>query len=503
MRVFIYHINLRQFGFEVGLSLLMFLMSCSDFLEEVPDNRVELDDLDKAAQVLTNAYSSASYAFTDWMTDNVTWTIGTNIRVSHSQMYNWEDVTTGPNEQDTPDFYWFQTYNAIAHANEVLNILDDLPAETDEEKERKEAIEAEALLTRAYGHFMLVNLFAEHLSPQTDSDPGVPYIKEPETNFIDTYERESIEDVYEEVEDDLRDGLEKVNDNFFTNSGKYHFNRNAALAFASRFYLFEGDFVRCRDFSTQLLGSDPGAFVRDFTSEEFANASSSIEAYPQLYSSPDQQSNLLLMRKISLVQRFDFAFGPEETFYSSLFTTHPFIGATDERQDPALVKGENSVFPVRFESLFERNSLNSNVGTPYHIAIAFSGEEVLLNRVEANVFLNNLDEALSDLQIFSDKRYSGGSTQLTMELLREFFGAENDPTFTDQDILLNYVLFERRKEFIVQGLRWFDIKRYGIPVVHTLQDGVSTIRLDAEDRRKALQIPQSAIDVGGLESNPR
>ena len=75
--------------------------------------------------------------------------------------------------------------------------------------------------------------------------------------------------------------------------------------------------------------------------------------------------------------------------------------------------------------------------------------------------------------------------------------------FRSQLILLNYVLFERQKEFIGQGLRWFDIKRYGITVVHDQQDQVSTIRLDSEDRRKVLQIPQSAIDVGGLEPNPR
>ena len=477
--------------------------ACSDFLDEVPDNRVALDDLDKASQVVTNAYSIASYAFTDWMSDNVSWTRGTTIRNGQQQIYNWEDVTAGPDEQDTPDFYWYETYNAIAHANEVLAVLNDLPVSTDIEKARRDAIKAEALLARAYGHFMLVNLFAGHVSTETNSDRGIPYIKQPETTFLAQYERESIRKVYQEIEDDLRDGLELVNDNFYSNSGKYHFNRNAALAFASRYYLFKGDFVRCHDYSSQLLGSDPSTFIRDLTSEEFKNASSSIQGYPQLYSSPDVPGNLLLMRKISLVQRVDFAFGPERNFYSDLFAARPFAGTTDEREDPAFVKGQNALFPVRYQSLFERNSLNSNVGLPYHIAIAFSGEEVLLNRVESNIYLNNLDEAIADLQIFTDRRYSGSPAVVTRDLLRAFFGAQNEPSFTDQDVLLNYVLLERRKEFIAQGLRWFDIKRYGISVVHNLQDEVSTIRLESDDRRKILQIPQSAIDVGGLTPNPR
>ncbi len=474
-------------------------VSCSEFLDEVPDNRVSLDDLEKASQLLTNGYSVASPAFTDWMTDDVSWTIGTNIRASHEQLYNWEDVNTGPTEQDTPDYYWYQTYNSIAHANEVLAVLDDLPADSEEDIRRKRAIRSEALLIRAYGHFMLVNLFAPHYTVD-NSAPGIPYITEPETTFLAQYERKSVRRVYDDIEDDLLDGLELLDDSFFDNSGKYHFNRGAALAFASRFYLFKGDYVRCVQYSDELLGSNPGAFVRDLTSVQFDEASSSIQGYPQLYSSPELASNLLLMRKISLIQRLDFAFGPEQNAYSELFDLTPLSGVVDERENPAFVKGDNALFPVRYESLFERSSLNSNVGLPYHIAISFRGEEVLLNRAEANIYLGQLDEVIADLQVLTDRRYSGnGDKTLSMELLKNWIG----PDLSDELVLLNYVLIvERRKEFLMQGLRWFDLKRYGFSVTHLLQDG-SEVTLDGDDPRKALQIPSSAITVGGLEPNPR
>ncbi|MEQ8583924.1 MAG: RagB/SusD family nutrient uptake outer membrane protein [Marinoscillum sp.] len=477
------------------------LFSCDNFLDEVPDNRVNLNSLDKSAQLLTNAYSVASPAFTEWMTDNVGFTTGVTIRQSQEQAYYWEDITSGPTEQDTPDFFWHETYNAIAHANEVLAVLDDFEVTSEEEEARKDAIEAEAKLTRAYGHFMLVNLFGEHYTVESSGD-GVPYVKTPETVFIETYERESVKKVYNEVEDDLLDGLDKVNDSYFGNSGKYHFNTNAALAFASRFYLFKGDVTRCIQYSTELLGANPGNFIRDLTSEEFQNAKSSITGYPQLYTSPELPGNFLLMRKISLVQRPDFGHGPLSEFYSDLFAASPFPGTTDERENPAFVKGDNALLPVRFQNLFERSSLNSNVGLPYHIAISFSGEEVLLNRAEAYTIQNDLNGALADLNVFVARRYSGGNTTLTFENLRAFFGANNDPSFTDQLILLNYILFERRKEFIIQGLRWFDIKRYGISVTHDLSDG-STISLAGDDLRRILQIPQSAIEVGGLEPNER
>lgn len=493
--------------FFAGLALVF--NSCDPFLDEIPDNRVELNTLDKAAQLLTNGYSIASPAFTDWMTDDVQYNVATTIRPSQLQMYQWEEIANGgPNELDTPDFFWFETYKAIAHANEVLAVLDELPVTSEEDLLRRDALEGEAKLIRAYGHFMLVNMFGEQYDrDDAGSDLGVPFIKDPETTFIQQYERESVRKVYGEIEDDLLDGLELISDNFFLNSGKYHFNRNAALAFASRFYLYQLDVRESLRYSDELLGSNPSAFVRDMTSQTFLQAKSSITGYPQLYSSPDLAANLLLMRKISLVQRTDFAFAASNSFYSGLFAQNPLPGTTDERENPAFVKGidlegERGLFPVRYESLFERSSLNSNVGTPYHIGLMFRGEEVLFNRIECNIYLNNFQAAIDDLNVLFARRYSGGDTEVTLASLRSFIGVENNPSFSDFLVLFNVLIIEKRKEFIVQGMRWFDAKRWGIEMTHDLPDG-SFITLAFEDPRWVLQIPKSAIEVGGLEPNPR
>ncbi|MCZ6521325.1 MAG: RagB/SusD family nutrient uptake outer membrane protein [Bacteroidetes bacterium] len=497
-----------QLNFKNGLLMTICLWllgsSCKDFLDEVPDNRVALDDLNKAAQVLTNAYSISSYAFNDWMTDNSGFIRGITIRPAQEDLYMWEDVIDDPDEPDTPVFFWYETYNAIAHANEVLAVLEDLPAQTEEEQEFKQAIESEALLTRAYGHFMLVNLCAKHYDEETaDTDPGVPYVETPETVFIQEYSRNTVEEVYDKVERDMLRGIQLVNDNFFANSGKYHFNKNAALAFASRYYLFKREYSESIKFSSDLLGGDPATFVRDLTSDEFQAAASSIDGYPQLYNSADLPSNLMLMRKISLVQRTDFAHGPTSDIYGDLFASNPLFGTTDERENPAFIKGLNGLFPVRYENLFERSSLNSNVGFPYHIALAFRGEEVLLNRAEAYVFQNRISDALADLQVLMDNRYSGGSTTITIDILRLFYGVANSPFVSDRSVLIEYILLERRKEFIIQGLRWFDLKRYELPVDHLLEDNATVITLDDDDLRKVLQIPASAVDVGGLQPNPR
>lgn len=474
------------FAFLTGV-----ITGCDKFLEENPDNRVELDNPGKAAQLLTNAYSNAAYTFTEWMSDNVSYTFGTTKLPEHDQAYTWSEFTGI--DQDTPSQYWTSTYDAIAHSNEVLAVIDGMAGDPD----FKDAVKGEALLTRAYGHFMLVNLFAKHYDPATaDNDPGIPYVLEPETVFIKKYTRNSVDDVYDKIEDDLLEGLELVDESFYANSGKYHFTRNAALAFASRFYLFKGDLDECMEYSNEMLGSDPSIYVKNIPAllQERINT----EDYIRLYHSPNDDSNLLLMRQISNYHLPNLGHWPTRPLYSQIFETNPY-GLTDERQDPAWVAGENGLAATKYEFLFERSSLTSNVGYNYTIFLGFRGEEVLLNRAECNILENNLTPALADLLLLAQRRYRDIPALTTAQLtnaLRGYYGSNND-----QVNAFRYLMEERQKEFIHEGMRWFDIKRYDIPVDHVTQDG-GTITLQAEDNRKVLQIPQAAIDVGGLEPNP-
>jgi starch-binding outer membrane protein, SusD/RagB family len=271
---------------------LLLLSGCDSYLSENPDNRVELNTPQKAAQLLTNAYSAGGYTFTEWMSDNVAFTFGTTKLPQHVQAFSWDEFTGI--DQDTPTSFWTSTYSAIAHANEVLAVVDEL----DGEKKEKDAVKGEAYLTRAYGHFMLVNVFAKHYNNETASnDLGIPYVDEPETEFVKFYTRLNIDDVYDKIEDDLLEGLDLVDGSFYANSGKYHFTENAALAFASRFYLFKGDYDECLKYSSEMLGGDPDIYVKDIPG--LLQQRINTEDYIRLYHSPNDDSNLLLIRQIS------------------------------------------------------------------------------------------------------------------------------------------------------------------------------------------------------------
>lgn len=485
----------RKYGSLLGIFLV--LAGCDKFLEENPDNRVELNNPDKAAQLLTNAYSSAAYTFTEWMSDNVEYTFGTTKLPEHDQAFSWSEFTGI--DQDTPSQYWTSTYDAIAHANEVLAVIDGMAGD----RSRKNAVKGEAYLTRAYGHFMLVNLFAKHYDKTTaDTDLGIPYVEEPETVFIKKYNRNTVGEVYDKIERDLLNGLDLVDESFYANSGKYHFTRNAALAFASRFYLFQGDLNNCIKYSDEMLGSDPGIFVKNIPALLLEKINT--EDYIRLYHSPNDDSNLLLMRQISNFHLPNLGHWPSRSLYSQIYEVNPY-SLIDERQDPAWVAGENGIAATKYEFLFERSSLTSNVGYNYTIFLAFRGEEVLLNRAECHIFQNNLTAALNDVLLLARRRYrpdrgldlDNVTADQLRQALRGYYGSSND-----QFNAFVYILEERQKEFMHEGLRWFDIKRFQFPVVHIKQDG-AVMTLTEEDNRKVLQIPKAAIDVGGLEPNPR
>ena len=56
-----------------------------------------------------------------------------------------------------------------------------------------------------------------------------------------------------------------------------------------------------------------------------------------------------------------------------------------------------------------------------------------------------------------------------------------------------------------EGLRWQDIKRYGIVIYRRFISNVGTSitdELGVDDPRRAIQIPSDAI-IAGMEPNPR
>src|SRR5687767_2954739 len=271
--------------------LLFTTTGCKKFLDQSPDNRATLATPEQVSQLLGTAYPQANYmAFCESISDNVT-DKGSGVQdKTNVDPYFFREVTD--NQQDSPEYYWNACYTAIAAANQALEVIKNASDTT-----RFNAQKGEALVCRAYAHFMLVTFFSKVYDPNTaGSDLGIPYVTTPENVVFKQYDRKTVAHVYQMIEQDLTQGLPLIDDTKYT-VPRYHFNKAAANAFAARFYLFKGDYRKVLTHANAVLGVDNVTSILRPWNTTYRNMS------PQelwaVYQKATEPANLLLCETVS------------------------------------------------------------------------------------------------------------------------------------------------------------------------------------------------------------
>ena len=506
-----------------GGLMMMLAVSCNSFLDVVPDNRTLLDSPDAVKEILVSAYPQAHYYhICEVMSDNAQEgkVSSTHSRATlNKQMYYWDDGTE--TTQDNPVYVWTNYYEAIAAANMALEAIEEA-GDTDEYSTAK----GEALVCRAFNHFILVNLFAEHYDPnKAENMLGIPYNTKPETQAIVYYTRDNLKRVYELIEEDLTKGLPLLKDETYE-VPKYHFTKAAAYAFAARFYQYKGDWDKVIEYTSNVLGANPQKKLRDL--RHIKNRSDK-DAYQQDYFYGEHASTLLMVSAISWWARDNYStslrFGMTRDIYTDLYYNKNICGTSGSSATfyvTSTYTPSDAAQMRKFKELFKYNSVGSTTGKGYAVGCLLSTEEALLNRAEAYIMKHEFDLALEDINLLLSERIwvnkndvDADFTAYRVDLakvkafydnndkyldLAPFYASEIDE---DQMSLLKCVVDWRRREFMQEGLRWFDIKRFHLPVVHEFKfTGDPAITLTGDDLRRAIQIPTEAQGFG-VEPNPR
>ncbi len=495
--------------------MLLLLCACNDYLDETPDSTidVEVNSEDKIAEMLTGAYPDASYfEFLETRTDNVAERVNGIHNSLNEAMYYWIDYDQ--EDLDTPLNYWNACYSGIAQANKALELLTAYP-----KTPRVKALYGEAFLLRAYLHFMLVNIWAEpYGSRRSATSPGIPYLTKPEKHALVDYERGTVAEVYEQIEKDLRRGLTLVDDSYYAKP-KFHFTKQAACAFASRFYLMYGKWDQVIKYADYVLGNDAGKQLRSWTeySRQLLFNHSSLYT---IYTTPDEPSNILLTTTESRQKRNlpIEKYGLTYNLMVNLYNKKGIDGCSDISKDLNLaLQGaytfSASASPItdgRYLAKFDELSLHGYTGLKprgvYVTNVLFSTEEVLFNRMEAYAMQNDYTHCIDDLLVYLRTKFG-----ITPACGRESFTTTSVGNYTaykpfyglsvKQLALIKTIVEFRQKEFLHEGLRWFDIRRFYLPVSRSSKSSLYR-PLTGEDPRKLLQIPVEAIRRG-LEPNPR
>ncbi|GAA3587324.1 RagB/SusD family nutrient uptake outer membrane protein [Flavivirga amylovorans] len=490
------------------ITLVLALVSCDDILDESPDNRTEIDSLEKISELLVNAYPQALYTpFLEPMSDNADdKSFSADQTRLNDLMYEWSNFFD--DDEDTPTFYWNEAYEAISQANQALASLDEL-GQVDVVQR------GEALIARAYAHFMLVNIFAKAYNPSTAStDLGIPYITEPEITLLPQYERNTLQEVYDSIEADLVEGLKYTgNDNDYQDAriAKFHFTSKAANAFASRFYLVIGEWQKVIDHSNKVLSGSGINDLRDYANE-YRGAGLSYSERAFRFSSTIEPANLLITVGSSVYNRnhFSLRFQLSGDLARELFFNGNAAGLAWSEQ----VFGQDLFFNVpKYDEYFRTTNQAAGIGLPFVQTPILTTDETLFNRAEAYAMLGEFQLAADDLNTLLSVKSEGytSAAVLSTDDITANFGADSNfytPFYqipADALPFVNVILETKRSVFYNEGLRWFDVKRHDIVVEHERQVTPSvteTLTLPKGDNRRALQIPTEAQSRGILP-NPR
>jgi len=536
------------------------LTSCGDFLDKSPDTRVYLQNVEQLRELMLDAYVDASYApVCELPTDNIidnnspddegTLYNKTEYSLGDNQLYIWEDVDASTNSNDDPSGPWQRCYRAIAACNAVLDAADEIEAEglDSDDQETLNGVRGEAYMSRAFHHFLLAQIFCmPYRGPElSKSEQGIPYMTEPETTVKPHYERGTLAETYEHIQADIEKGLALIDDGIYE-VPKYHFNKQAANAFAARFYLFTRQYDKVVEYATAAFnGNDPATLMSDIW--EKGGSMYYISDIGRYATSIDRPGVFMLFSSFTtwwrrFVSSGRYACnrdakratvqGPGPTWKNlrwrnnrnESFSMHPcfngLCGSASGSEYGMYYAGNC------FEQ-FEYTNKIAGIGYCHGVNAEFTAEQTLLDRAEAYLFLGNIEAAVADLSTWEyghSKSYRSQYSQLielTADAITNFYREDKDPGFgimkeihvdqvcpsdkyslTDEiKPYLQCVQHFRRIETVHTGRRWWDIKRFGLTYSHKYGP-YDTYTLQVLDKRYAIQIPVQSL-VAGFEPNTR
>lgn len=233
------------------------LAACSkDFLETAPTSSVAEADLFSTltgAQTLVDGLHRATYYFygahdrfgqksIDYALDTMGEDFYPTERgygwfVSWYQYLEHRNINSGNLE-----YFWAYYYDLIQNANLVLANIDNITV-FDAQKPLRDNLKAQALVYRAYSHYMLVQLYADRYNFEpggVNTHLGVPIKLLPDAEPLP---RSTVAQVYTQVKADLTSAITLLTGNTTARVNNSHISLNVANAIAARVALTTGDWA--------------------------------------------------------------------------------------------------------------------------------------------------------------------------------------------------------------------------------------------------------------------
>lgn len=352
---------------------------------------------------------------------------------------------------------WSQPYQMVFYANLVLEKLEDLRG--GQEYEGLDFVRGSALFFRAWAFYQLAQQFCKPYGSTTaDNDLGIPIRLSTDLNLKSV--RSTVVATYRRILTDLEESLPLLPKESIS---KTRPTQAAAAALLAKTYLLMGNYEAALDNAKRCLAEN--IYLVDYNDVE-----GSVE--------------------------FPFGQFNDEVIFHSIMHYSPIFRESNLIVDQELydMYDDNDLRKTLFFSQVDGNvRFRGSYNGSYHLFTGIATDEIYLIKAECEARLSMPEMAKQSLQVLLVSRYEQGNYSLEEGI--------------EADALLDIVLMERRKELLLRGIRWSDLRRLNMDSRYaiTLKREVAgeTYILEPGDPKYVFAIPDLAIELSGMQQNER
>lgn len=457
--------NLKyQKSFLLGISLL--IISCQkEFLEKKPATNLNVPtSLSDMRLLLDNTSAlNRSPVIGEASADDYYMTYGAwqnQFSPKDANIYVWaKQIWSG--KTNIPD--WNKPYTQVLYANVVLEQLSETKRQSSNAIEY-DNLKGNALFLRAWSFFDLAQVFSLPYDNSTyNTDMGIPLRLSSDINIPSI--RSNLKQTYDQILMDVLAAKDLLTLRVSTENGNRP-TKTAAFAFLSRIYLTMREYEKSGAYADSALQIN--SQLMDY------NLLDTNSMAPFKYNNIEviYQNYLVDINPIILVNN-SINYSIDTLLYKS-------YEPNDLRKVLFFVKNQGF---VNKKNTYSGSTVNSN---------CLATDELFLTKSECLIRQGKISEGLDQLN--------------KLLRTRHLKGTYNNYATTNHELALERVLLERRKELIMRGLRWNDIRRLnkeGRNIILTRILNGETYTLPPNDIRYALPIPPDVISLSGMQQNLR
>lgn len=432
---------MKKINLLLGSLLLAFsTISCDSFLDIEPEGKIIPKTQEDFRALLTQGYVSfpGHKSLTSLRTDELILDMQSMDFINLKDIYIWKDQSQ---DKLTTEFPWVAFYTSVFYANHcIIEGSKILPASTE-----KEQLLGEAYALRAYAFFDLVNLYAKPYQEATAAtEKAIPLALELDLEKV--LQPESTQKVYQQIHSDLEQAKYYLQQDTQEGGMRYRFSKAATLALEARVFLYQQKWEDAR--SSALKAMSYSKELEDFN-------------YNHTLPTHFQSKEAILALELPF----------SSTLKRSTFASESLLNAYDAKQD------------LRYAAYFEKDGEHYKVKKSGETAMKSSirTAELYFILAETEARLHDLKNAKETLSTIIKTRYTTEGAEIILNKMQAL----------DQATFISFLLEERRKEFSMEGQRWFDLRRANQKELRHTLNGKDYI-LQENDPRYTLPYPTNA-----------